>query len=1124
MYGQLETFKYIQMKQYFLLTFFLLQLNWAFAQAPNINYPQNKYVFEIGQTMNSILPTNTGGYIAQQPGSGNYWVNTLHSNSILSNNGNYNDTSGFNYPQDVAVDKLGNLFVTDFGNNCIKKINKNGEVTVFAGSGVRGDADGLGRIAEFNDPIGITFDNGGNLLVADAGNNKIKKISPTGLVTTVASSFNYPNNMDVDAIGNIYVADTKNNQIKKIDTSGNVTVVASTAYAVYYFSGPGASLSDNPIGVAVAPNGEIYFIDRNRLIRKITNYGVTLYSGSLQYVGSHDDIVQNAYYFELKDIEIDYQGNIYVSQDNSALRMIPNYGYNVTRTLMHGDWPTENKITSDGSYYGGSQGRVATRGICLDSIGAVYCTEKNDFFSNTDNNSYRINKIRRICKPFYEINPPLPQGLSFDVVSGKISGKPETVTTLSNYLVSVSNSYGSSSFMLNIETAFKLKIDPIHPSSNFISKSTFNYPIAAFKVENKNFNLTLNEFSLQVKGNFQASDINNFKLYINKVNSLSGATQIGNTFVSNSNNSIVSFSAFNQNLEDSTIYYLIVTADVSKNTTNGTTLEIAPIPNKQFVFTTNVVIDSPDTLLGKSYTIIENTLCSNDTTVATVNLPANSLVRATTYYSNIYLFNQNNKSNAYKYNVNDRKYTAIADKPTPCIECGVAEANGKIYCFNTNSTTQAYDIASNTWQTTTNQPSSSTSSVYAASINNKVFVLGTNNNNQNIFTQYNPFNNTYTAQATPNQQTSQSRLVAYNNLIYKIGGINNTSNNTTSTAVEVYNPSNNTWTSLPDLPEALSHVGATNYDNKLYVFGGKQSNTNPPSNLSNSNKVYVFDIAGNTWYAQSNTLNFQRANIEAKTANGLVYLFGGTDTSNTTTKQAVRYFCKDQLCTCKWAEYVCNGQTSENPCPTSSLYRPGTVFCNGYATKVVEVTNPITGKTWMDRNLGASRAATSSTDTLAYGDLYQWGRGADGHQCRNSTITSTLSSTDQPGHGNFIITNSYPWDWRMLQNDKLWQEGNGINNPCPTGYRLPTSTELEAERISWSQNNYLGAFGALLKLPVAGCRVSVDGSLSFVGSYGYYWSSTKGTPTSILDFGSGGASLDNFGGRAFGFSVRCIKD
>ncbi len=512
-------------------------------------------------------------------------------------------------------------------------------------------------------------------------------------------------------------------------------------------------------------------------------------------------------------------------------------------------------------------------------------------------------------------------------------------------------------------------------------------------------------------------------------------------------------------------------------------------------------------------------ICSNDTTVATVNLPATSHVRATKNYSYIYLFNQNNTGNAYKYNVNDRKYTAIADKPTPCIECGVADANGKIYCFNTNGTTQAYDIASNTWQTQTNQPSSSTSSVYAASINNKIYVLGYNNN-QAVFNQFNPQTNSFTSLTSSNYNTSQSRLVAYNNLIYKIGGINTTTN-TTSTAVEVYNPTNNTWTNLPDLPEALSHVGATNYDNKLYVFGGKQSTA---SNSSNSNKVYVFDIAGNTWYAQGNILNFQRANIEAKTANGLVYLFGGTDSSNTTTNQALRYFCKDQLCTCKWAEYVCNGVSSDNPCPTSSLYRPGTVFCNGYATKVVEVTNPITGRTWMDRNLGASRAATSSTDSLAYGDLYQWGRGSDGHQCRNSTTTTTLSSTDQPGHGMFILAPNSPFDWRVSQNDNLWQGVNGINNPCPLGYRIPSSVEFENERISWSQNNSNGAFSSSLRLPMAGGRDNFNSLFNSKGSYGTYWSSkTFGANAFYPNFHNSNAGVGDFY-RSLGYSVRCIKD
>ena len=93
-----------------------------------------------------------------------------------------------------------------------------------------------------------------------------------------------------------------------------------------------------------------------------------------------------------------------------------------------------------------------------------------------------------------------------------------------------------------------------------------------------------------------------------------------------------------------------------------------------------------------------------------------------------------------------------------------------------------------------------------------------------------------------------------------------------------------------------------------------------------------------------------------------------------------------------------------------------------------------TGRVWMDRNLGASRVATSPTDTLAYGDLYQWGRGADGHQLRTSNVTSTLSTTDNPSHGYFILTSTssddWPYDWRNPPNINLWQGKVGINNPC----------------------------------------------------------------------------------------------
>jgi uncharacterized protein (TIGR02145 family) len=175
----------------------------------------------------------------------------------------------------------------------------------------------------------------------------------------------------------------------------------------------------------------------------------------------------------------------------------------------------------------------------------------------------------------------------------------------------------------------------------------------------------------------------------------------------------------------------------------------------------------------------------------------------------------------------------------------------------------------------------------------------------------------------------------------------------------------------------------------------------------------------------------------------------------------------------------------------------------------------------MDRNLGASRAATSSTDELAYGDLYQWGRGTDGHEKRTSGTTSSLSSSNTTGHGNFIIGSS---DWRSSQNDNLWQGVNGINNPCPVGFRIPTIAEWEAERTSWSVSNSAGAFDSPLKLAVAGYRYNSSGSLSNVGSYGYYWSSSVyGATAPNMYFSSIGAYTSSYN-RALGLTVRCIKD
>ena len=191
-----------------------------------------------------------------------------------------------------------------------------------------------------------------------------------------------------------------------------------------------------------------------------------------------------------------------------------------------------------------------------------------------------------------------------------------------------------------------------------------------------------------------------------------------------------------------------------------------------------------------------------------------------------------------------------------------------------------------------------------------------------------------------------------------------------------------------------------------------------------------------------------------------------------------------------------------------------------------------TGKTWMDRNLGATQVATSSTDAASYGDLYQWGRNTDGHQIRGSSIVGGPVGSGSEG-ANFI-TGGADWLSSSPQDDTRWNgSAKGTHDPCPSGFRVPTETELEAERNNggtgfWGtgslQNNALGAFNSALKLPMAGYRANGTGVLTQVGSNGVYWSSTvSGTSAIYLYFNSGTAYVGG-NSRADGFSVRCIKE
>jgi hypothetical protein len=178
----------------------------------------------------------------------------------------------------------------------------------------------------------------------------------------------------------------------------------------------------------------------------------------------------------------------------------------------------------------------------------------------------------------------------------------------------------------------------------------------------------------------------------------------------------------------------------------------------------------------------------------------------------------------------------------------------------------------------------------------------------------------------------------------------------------------------------------------------------------------------------------------------------------------------------------------------------------------------------MDRNLGAARVAISPNDVLSFGDVYQWGRYADGHQCRNnSQYTFTTSSSDRPNHSAFIIPDSPPGDWRAPQNANLWQGESGVNNPCPIDFRLPTIAEWNGERDSWTTPNANGAFNSALKFTRAGMK-NVGNNFQNVSEIGLYWtSSTYGLDSRSFVLTTTGAPF-SFHQRGNALSIRCVKD
>lgn len=345
--------------------------------------------------------------------------------------------TGFYNPLGSGSAPDGTLYIANTGYHSIMKRTSGGVQTVFAGgnSTSYGYVNGTGTAARFRHPSFLAVDASGNIFVADQQNHRIRKITPSGVVTTfagsgsigsangtgTAASFNYPMGLAFDASGNLYVADAYNHRIRKITPAGVVSTYAGSGASGLLDGTLSAARFSYPIGLSFDGNGDLYVADRsNFAIRKISGDAVTTVAGN-GTAGSVDGTGAAAR-FQANGLVVD-KGNLYfVDQTYNGLKHISPSGQVVT-------------ISASGQFTGPFS-------ISRGPDGKYHIAE------NTQN---RIKKVAIVAA--YSISPALPPGLLFDRYTGKISGKLSSVRASQSYTVTARNNMGSSTSTVTFSVA-----------------------------------------------------------------------------------------------------------------------------------------------------------------------------------------------------------------------------------------------------------------------------------------------------------------------------------------------------------------------------------------------------------------------------------------------------------------------------------------------------------------------------------------------------------------------------------------------------------------------------------------------------------------------------------------------